>query len=276
MNKKYPRYNEIIFTEKQEKDIIDMYVTQRMPTTKIGKKYNVSYKTICRLLDRNNIPRTSLCRRKYGLDEEYFDNIDSQNKAYILGFLSADGCNNMAKQTVSMALQEDDYSILESIRIEMKSERPLEYIDYSNKHDFGYTYKNQYRLLLFSAHMCESLNRLGVTPSKSLSFRMPDINKNLYSHFIRGLFDGDGSINKTRSLVTITGTKYICDKISEILKNEGIESHISDASNNNGITKVLIVSKTYSVNKFLSYIYQDSNLKLKRKYDIYVSRYLNN
>ena len=54
--------------------------------------------------------------RRYNLDEEYFDNINSQNKAYILGFLYADGSNNPKKHTVSISLQEEDRYILEWMR----------------------------------------------------------------------------------------------------------------------------------------------------------------
>ena len=54
------------------------------------------------------------------MDEKYFDNIDTQNKAYTLGFLFADGYNSISKSTVSMALQESDGYILDKIRADMK------------------------------------------------------------------------------------------------------------------------------------------------------------
>lgn len=58
-----------------------------MSTVKIGKLFNVGHKVIARLLENNNISRTGASRRKYMLNESYFDDINTPEKAYILGFL---------------------------------------------------------------------------------------------------------------------------------------------------------------------------------------------
>lgn len=192
MSKEKPRYNEIIFLDIEEQNIVDMYTEQNMSTVKIAKVYGCNHHKIEHILEKHDIPRTGASRRKYKLNEAYFDFIDNQNKAYILGFLFADGYNSIPKHTVTMSLQEDDKEILEKIRCEIGSEKELEFLDYSNKHDFGYTYKNQWRLNMFSKHMCDSLDKLGMHQNKSLILEFPDIDKSLYRHFIRGYFDGDG------------------------------------------------------------------------------------
>ena len=283
MSKENPNYNEIIFSKQEEENIIDLYTNKNISTVKIGEKFGCSHKVIAKVLKRNNIPRTGKSRRKYKINENFFDNIDTENKAYILGFLYADGCNFIKKQTVSMSLQEEDYEILEKIRLCIGSERELEYIDNSNKHNFGYTYKNQWRLLLFSKHICESLNNIGMTPSKSLSLEFPTIDKSLYRHFIRGYFDGDGSVyqyfvneNNKPVTLTITSTNSFCEKVQEILKDElGINTGIYDASNHNGITKVLSMS-TNSSKLFLDWIYEDAELYMKRKHDRYIQYFYYN
>lgn len=58
-----------------------------MSTVKIGKLFDVGHKVIANVLENNNISRTGISRRKYMLNESYFDNIDTPEKAYILGFL---------------------------------------------------------------------------------------------------------------------------------------------------------------------------------------------
>lgn len=282
MNKVKPRYNEVIFSKQEEENIINLYVNKNISTVKIGQLYNCSHKVIARLLERNNIKRTGNSRRKYKINEYFFDNIDTEEKAYCLGFLYADGCNFIKKQTVSMSLQEDDFEILEKIRLCIGSERELEYIDNSNKHDFGYTYKNQWRLLLFSKHICMSLEKIGMTPSKSLTLTFPNIDKALYRHFIRGYFDGDGSVyqyfvneNNKPVTLTITSTNSFCEKIQEILNDElNIYAGIYDASNHNGITKVLSMS-TNSSKIFLDWIYSDATIYMKRKYDRYIQYFYN-
>lgn len=281
MNKTKDTYNKILFTKEQEMQIINMYTKQNFSTVKIGKVFGCGHKTIARVLEEHHIPRTGVGRRKYLVNETYFDKIDTPNKAYCLGFLYADGSNSISKSTITMSLQEDDFQILENIRLEIGSEKPLEFLDYSNKHDFGYTYKNQYRLNIFSKHMCNSLQSIGMLPNKSLILTYPDIPDNLHSHFIRGYFDGDGSVcqiiksaNNHAVQLTITSTETFCQKLCEICKDKiGITGHIYNASCNNGITKVFNLSGRNLVKTFLDWIYTDAELYMERKHERYINYY---
>lgn len=275
-------HNKIIFTKQQEKQIIDMYTKQNLSTVKIGKYFNVCHKVIARILEEHNIPRTGVGQRKYKLNEKYFDKIDTPTKAYILGFFYADGCNYKPKSTISMSLQEEDVYILERIRREIGSERELDFLDYSNKHDFGYIYKNQYRLLLFSSYMCNSLENKGMLQNKSLILQFPNediLPKELIRHFIRGYFDGDGSVTFSENgncRITITSTECFCKEIKKYIYEEiKINSYIYDASNHNDITKVLSIGGKNNVKKFLDYIYKDADIYLIRKYLKYVNKYYN-
>lgn len=277
MSNEKPRYNEIIFSNEEVKKIIELYKSN-ISTVKIGKEFNVSHKTIAKVLEKNGIPRTGVSRRKYNVNENYFDNIDTVNKAYILGFLYADGYNSLSKSTVSISLQEEDKYILEFMKKEMESEKPLEFIDYAAKTDFGYHYKNQYRLLIFNKHMCDRLNALGMTQNKSLTLNFPSIDKSFYSHFIRGYFDGDGSVcfcsTNSNCIATITSTEIFCNEIKRILECElGIHVGIYDASNKNNITKVASISGKNQVEKFGQYIYHDAESFLYRKYNKFVEKY---
>jgi len=277
-----PNYNEVIFSDEDIKTIIDLYENNHESSVKIGKRFNVSHKVILKLLKKYGInvdQKKSV--KKYTLDEHYFDEIDTQDKAYILGLLYSDGSNGLSKGTISLSLQEDDREILEQIRITVNSSKPLEYIDYSNKNDFGYHYKNQYRLLFFSIHMCRTLNDIGMIPNKSLKLQFPNIPSELYSHFIRGYFDGDGSLvqsikndNNHPILVTLTSTKSFCNTVSNIIQEVlGVHSCITEASCRNGITNVLSISGRNVCKKFLDWIYQDANLYMQRKYKRYLDYY---
>lgn len=275
-------YGKVIFTNKELEDIKKSY-TNGESSVKIGKRYNVGHKVILRVLHEMNIDvDQKKFVRKYNLDESYFDNIDTPNKAYIVGFFHSDGSNNPNKSTVSISLQEEDKNILELIRNEIKSEKPLEFLDYSKKHDFGYSYKNQYRLCIFSKHICEELNNKGITPNKSLTIGFPNwLNKELIPHYIRGVYDGDGSIyrayrnvNNLPITVTITATESFCKSLQKICKEElNISAGIYDASCHNGITKVFVLSGRNIAKKFLDWIYQDAELYLQRKYDRYCNYY---
>jgi len=66
------------------------------------------------LLEKHRIQKSvSQAQRKYSLNENYFDEIDTSNKAYILGFLYADGYNNRINNTVVLSLFKQDREILE-------------------------------------------------------------------------------------------------------------------------------------------------------------------
>ena len=272
-------YKKYLFTEEQKNFVVKLY-KELGSSVDVGNKFNVGHKVITKILEEKGVRRTAAKKRRYKINESYFDIIDTPNKAYILGFLYADGCNNKSKGTISMSLEEGDKHILEDIRNEIGSERPLEFIDYSNKHDFGYTYKSQYRMLLFSTHMCEVLEAYGVVPNKSLVLDFPNLKDHLFPHFIRGYFDGDGSVTQgkkdTNFTLTITSTNNFCEKLKEIIEKEvGINCYIYDASNHNGITKVLTTSGRLQVKTLLDWLYKDADLFLERKHHRYIQYFYN-
>lgn len=271
-------------TNREKEEIVKMYIQDGLSTTQIGEKLKIYHKLISDVLSENKIERIGNNKRKYSLNEHYFDDINTPNKAYILGFFYADGCNIMNKSTVAMSLEEKDKEILEKIRLEIDSERKLEFIEQSKRKDKNnnYHYKDMWRLLLFSSHMCRTLNDLGMMPNKSLKLKFPEwLNKNLYSHFIRGYFDGDGSLSlyqktngKYQVLLTLTSTNDFCQECLNILRDElNVGGGIYDASSHNGITKVLSFSGFVQVNKILEWMYEDADLYMKRKYDNYVNNF---
>ena len=275
-------YNKKLFTVEELKDIKESYL-QGESSVSIGRRYNTTHKPILRELHNMGIEiNRKISTRKYQLDETYFDTVDTPNKAYILGFLHSDGSNSVNKSTISLSLQEEDREILEKIRLELNSDKPLDFLDYSNKHDFGYSYKNQYRLTIFSKHMCKQLNEKGIVPNKSLVIGFPNwLNEDLLSHYIRGVYDGDGSIcqsyrneNNLPVIVTITATDMFCNGLKNICsKILNINSGIYDASCHNGITKVFTISGRNVCKIFLDWIYKDADLFLQRKYNRYCEYY---
>lgn len=275
----------IIFSNEQLEDIRKSYLNGES-TVKIGQRYGTSHHPIRQVLEEMGIDRNQKrFVRKYSLDENYFDKIDTPNKAYILGLLYADGSNCISKGTVSISLQEEDKKLLEDIREEVHSDKPLEYLDYSKKNNFGYTYKNQYRLLLFSHHICEQLDKIGMIPNKSLKLEVPNLDECLYSHFIRGYFDGDGSLtirytqdNKLRVLTTLTSTECFCNRVRNIIQ-QSVDipcGNVYDASCHNGVTKVLSISGIRQNQKLHTWLYQDADLYLQRKYDKVLELYKHN
>ena len=132
-------------------------------------------------------------KKVYKINENFFSRIDTEQKAYILGFFYADGCNSIITELnkcVSFTQLEQDVDILNKIKIAMESTNILyEIIQKSNG-------KKKYILDIYSKKLSEDLEFLGATPNKSLTLTFPteNIPKELMHHFIRGYFDGDGCI----------------------------------------------------------------------------------
>ena len=130
--------------------------------------------------------------RKYNFNQDYFENIDTDEKAYWLGFFFADGCITINKKGDNK--QYSQYKIqLTSIDREI-IEKFSKAIDYNNNKISVYKDKYYY-LHLTSKKMFDDLSFLKCTERKSLILTFPNIDQIYISHFIRGYFDGDGSIS---------------------------------------------------------------------------------
>ena len=230
-----------------------------------------------------NIPEISNGHQKYYVNEHYFDDIRNPEVIYTLGFLYADGSNN-PKSGITMCLEEQDGYILERININMNNENPVKFLDKSNKHDFGYNYKNQYMFKTYNSRIIKVLTVLGVVQNKSLILEFPKwLHPSMYPFFLLGVFDGDGSLYKydrkdstPQINLTITSTEQFCKAIVDICaKYLDIRGHIYDASCHNGITKVFTLSGSIVVKKFLDWMYKDATIFLQRKFDRYNEYYIN-
>src|ERR1035438_7363512 len=209
--------------------------------------------------------------KQYTFDENYFDIIDTEDKAYVLGLVFADGYNYEVRGVVSISLQARDKEILEKISIAMKNTKPLKFVDMVKYHK-GKSHQNQYRLSFSSRHTSETLARLGCIQRKSYLCRFPTILAHLTSHFIRGYFDGDGCISYTYDhrkrpcgSVSFVGSKHFCKSLSLLLKQLEINSNVSyEKRCNKHIRRIAFGGRNQLV-KFCKYIYEDASIYLNRK-----------
>ena len=256
---------------KHTKEVImkmrDMY-TQGMLLQDIANEFNTTRATVSKLLKKNGV---EIDRFKYHFNEHYFDQVDSQDKAYILGLLWADGHNRVDKGGVILELQEDDKDLLEQINDLTENERPLRKVALNERNK---AWKNQYNLLWQSKYFSSVLNSYGMSQRKSLVLEFPAwLNEELYPHFIRGYMDGDGCVcymKQNRKIqVSMVGTRMFLEYVQKICASIGVKSYIThDKRANEVICQFAIVSNISSVN-FLNWIYQDANLKMERKYNKY-------
>jgi hypothetical protein len=139
--------------------------------------------------------------RPYSVREysNYFNEINTQEKAYILGLLYADGCNSTESRTINIALKEDDLNILIKIKNAIKASQEIKLRKRSlEKSNIGYQRKDMYKLSITDKQISEDLTKWGCVKAKTFKLKFPYfLQKELIKHFIRGYFDGDGCINKS-------------------------------------------------------------------------------
>lgn len=146
----------------------------------------------------------------------YFSNIDSHSKAYILGFIAADGSLVKTKSSyaLTITIKHTDISVLEFIKSEIGNEHKIQDIKRPSSFDPNKMIHHS-RFTFSNKTLSNDLLRLGIIPNKSLS--MGNIINNIpYEYrnsFIIGYFDGDGSVSK------ITTTKKKFNKTEGIVKS---------------------------------------------------------
>lgn len=215
---------------------------------------------------------------KYEVNLEFFNSIDTEEKAYILGFIAADGHVDPVNYRIRITLKDSDYTILEAIKAAMMSTHPIKrHIEASNPYK-----KNKDKILekcSFTVNgktLVSPLLKMGLGGDKTYNLNsniLEYIPDELVRHFLRGYFDGDGSISWGKNYSS--GCKYsiqVCGN-EEFLLNTFQKYFPSNCSlYKDKYSKQCYTWKITSkkeVMRFLSYIYGDASIYLSRKYDSY-------
>jgi hypothetical protein len=197
---------------------------------------------------------------------DFFKKIDTEEKAYWLGFIAADGNVDKNKRVCSIQLKQSDKGHLEKFS--------KVFNDYYHISLINSVYPSA-RISIYSKQCCLDLEQYGITPNKSLTL---DINfnlipKELILHFIRGYFDGDGSIfcsipkrengyNYEEWGCNFVGTEKVLTYFKEYLN---LENKITKKGNVYSLD-INGILKTYQV---LTLLYKDSTIFLERKKNKY-------
>lgn len=264
------KYNEGISPYKMVKTIPELY----------NKRPSVIYGVLKRkgIKSHNEYPLTEeqrLQRRTYNINDNYFNIIDNEHKAYWLGFIYADGYITSVEDKVGISLSIEDKNHLEKFKNDINFTGPI--CDYKAKK--GYSDKTIYsRILIASKQMKNDLKKLGVLENKTEILTFPNSSQvpdKFINDFIRGYIDGDGSIThshkqlngKWNCTIKVVGTLNI---IQNIQKQFGInvkleQRHPERNTNNYQIT----IGGNKQVKRILDSLYFNSTIYLERKYNRY-------
>lgn len=225
----------------------------------IGVILGVSGRSIHNWRARLGIQQRHAGRRRpsaYSLDVDFFENIDSEEKAYILGLLSADGYVDRTGKWVAIALQERDEHILVDLKRAINSSAPIRCK--TSVGGFAGS-KPQKVLTLSSRKLVVDLARFGVVPRKSYTITYPVIDPNLDRHFIRGIVDGDGHIGD-RQFIVLGTDRLLEDVRKRVLFHTG---KLLSESRLRGFQRLVGSRRDAAV---LKWLYEGATIFIRRKH----------
>jgi len=196
--------------------------------------------------------------------QHHFFHSWTQEMSYVLGYIWADGA--LRNNGVGFVCVEDDVEILEFVKKVTKSSGKI-YDIAPRKITNGNFCRPGKGFMLYSRKIVERLNELGVFKNKTyLDLSCPDIPDDMFSHFLRGLFDGDGCVSKhSRNGLSVdfTGShKFIAEIRNRLISRLCVFPCKANVRGN--VSSVRWCSKS-DVEKIYCFMYNDAEFFLKRK-----------
>lgn len=241
--------------------LIDLHFNQKLSLTQISKENSIDRNKLTSILVKSGYKPINYQNEKK-LNQDIFDKIDTEEKAYWLGFIYADG--SISHNVFELQLSNKDINHLNKFK---------KFLNWSNEIKLKDS-TNSVRISFRNKYFTNQLKNLGVVERKSLVLTFPNekqVPKKLIRHFIRGYFDGDGCIHfrknviKKSVMINLLGTPiflsvlrtYIPIKVNKLYKNNGSDNTLVFQKTGNG------------AETFLYWLYNNSNIYLDRKITLY-------
>ena len=264
-------------------EIYEKYINGDINFTNFCLKHNMSSYYMGKLLKENGLKFRKNVLQETTVDD-FFNNIDNEIKSYLLGFYVADGSISQNNRlTISVA--EKDIEIIYMFKNNISPHYKITKIKSKENKKTGFISKPMCKISISSKEMCQRLRDLGIGENKTynMSFKLDIIPDNLFVHFIRGLFDGDGTVycgvsekkvkNKNDEIkvykslncnwsIISHNHKFIEDLFYKIKNLYGIECNIINDKRGN---KLLMINKKSDFIKWREILYGNANYFLERK-----------
>ena len=256
--------------ESIQNQIIEAY-QNNMSLREIENHFGATRNTVSKFLENKGLKTTKgNHHRLYFHDFDFFETIDTEEKAYWLGFMYADGYivnneNRYGEDDFGLTLAEDSIDSIEKFKASIKATNPIRYDDSKG---IG---QRQVKLVCRSQKTVNDLIDKGVLKGKSLILKPPTkVPEELIKHFIRGFFDGDGSLMKnvkddyTSYGINFTTTYEMAKWLQEILQCGNIFP-----DKRREATWYFSVGGNQQVLKICNYLYDGASIWMDRKYNRY-------
>lgn len=225
--------------------------------------------TVWVYLNKRGIKKRNTGSKSSVKNHNYFENIDTEEKAYFLGLFLADGsiCHDNKNDkycVINLGLKQEDEYLIEKFAKEIGFtgklyKETLDQEKYIKRKNFA---KDGFTTIKFrSVKMSNDLLKYDITPHKSNRERISEnIPEKYLNHFIRGMFDGDGSVFISDGYLRVSyyGSHEICQQLIDLF---GFKNKVYDKETISFIS----FQKKESVKKFYDFIYKDATIYMKRK-----------
>ena len=254
-------------TPENESYIVENYYKDS--TKDILQKLGISRPALLRVIKKHSITKKS--SKKYHFNEDFFDNIDTEDKSYWLGFFYADGYvrdrKNCSESRLKLGIK--DLSHLEKFKKTLDSDNEI-------------LIKEKLAILaLNTKRFTEHLINKGCYQKKTFTIKFPYfLDKHLIRHFIRGYFDGDGSIseskkrkwngdvdeNRKQNVVNfVSGSDDMLKSIGEIISNSCKTKERKIYKYNDNKFGYIAWFTNEDIELIYHYFYDNSTIYLNRK-----------
>ena len=256
-------------------EIVKIYLEEKIGVDTIAKRFNTSGSSIQKIINKAGVMR-DYEYYQYNIDESYFEKVDTRNKAYVLGFLYADG--NVTSAGWRLKLQKKDKYIIDKIKEEIKYDGPLLFVKPEKREKNGKINYSQgaFALSIARVKMAEDLTKLGCMENKTWKLRFPteeQVPREFIADFLRGYCDGDGHLSALSPMINIIGNKFFIEEFLKYLPINGANTYYKQSSlyvdDLDKQTISFFVYKKHGSLEAMNFLYGNSpTLYLPRKYEL--------
>ena len=264
-------------TAEQIQYIIDNYYLK--PSKDIADEIGCSKSFVKKIWRVNGL--SGKANRSYCVDDNTFKLIDTPIKAYVLGYIASDGCVYKREGHIGMlsvACNQNDEELLNIVQHCLSSNYKILHNDQVLQNGKTSVYST---IQINSDVIVNDLSNYNITPRKTWNYCPVDLQTSEMNwHFIRGYFDGDGSIYLTPNVsgritpssyrASITCNKNTSNWRKNFFEKEGIECHVYKDYRNKYTDEIFSVTirRCESIYKMYEKMYSNSqNIRLERKYN---------
>jgi intein-encoded DNA endonuclease-like protein len=262
-------------TDEQELKMCEEYLNPEIREIDLVEKYGVSvwYLTDCR--KRHNVPRRPKIKTGcYEINENYFENLDSSDKVYHLGFITGDGSLSKTCNRLTIVLNTKDIDYLIKFKSNIQSDHPILTKSVFDKRTNKFY--NRCEIEITREKFYNDLNKY-ISPNKSKDLSVPKIEDRFMNHYLRGLVDSDGGFS-----IKTGNQLYLCIVSSVYSYLEEIQNILIEKCNlsrgkifeHKGCWEI-IWGGNDQCKRIYDYLYSDGGPWLDRKYNLTTNHYNN-